>query len=113
MGKCNSGSHPSLADQIGLPASCGTHLVLSNRTDTGLELLCSAFCTVGVARSCGWDGVTLPMPTLCQGQAVGDQGTCVRLCDCDSDCATSLGCLPLAAASQVATGRRRVLLLEG
>jgi hypothetical protein len=104
MGRCSKGTHPALIDMIGQTEGC-KGLVLTDSTDAGTRVVCSAFCTVGVARTCGWDGVTMPQPTLCRGIAVGDQGTCVRLCDCDSDCATPLSCLPLTRTSQLGTGR--------
>jgi hypothetical protein len=107
QGKCEVGTRPGrLVDQIGQTTSCPGGLGLSNPSDGGVQLVCSAFCTVGVARSCGWDGVTRPVPTLCRGRAVGDQGSCVRLCDCDAECPSPLGCTPLDAGEQAQTGRQ-------
>ena len=53
---------------------------------------CTQNCTIGALPQCGWDGAgkapgfCLITSLLNSSPGVGDQGLCVQLCSCNSDC---------------------------
>ncbi len=94
-------------------AGCGSGFALNVfRPDAGRFIYCTAVCTVGAPRSCGWDGKTLPAPTMCvpvpghPETSAGDLGECARLCECDADCDGLLSCVPLDPALAAKAGHR-------
>ncbi|HET9933178.1 MAG TPA: hypothetical protein VFQ35_20885 [Polyangiaceae bacterium] len=58
----------------------------------GTFSLCSGYCNLGLATSCGWDGTgkadaaCLFAPAFNDSPGAGDAGFCAQLCDCNSDC---------------------------
>jgi hypothetical protein len=75
--------------------------------------LCTATCTLGVVPSCRWGGAAdAGAPSACvfrpTNQGAGDLGFCGKLCDCASDCPSSLPCTELPASWQAETGRHGV-----
>jgi hypothetical protein len=93
----------------GTPCGDGTACKGECLADTGI---CGDRCTVGALPSCGWSGPGAgPAPAICANLpgpklAFGDLAHCTKLCDCDDDCAPSLGCAPFVDPNVVgSTGR--------
>jgi hypothetical protein len=65
--------------------------------------VCAEACTHGAPLSCGWTDAASPAPAFClfgaesiapiDGPGAGDLGQCSRLCDCDDQCPSPLGCV--------------------
>ena len=71
----------------------------------GTFALCSGFCNLGLAATCGWDGTgkadaaCLFAPAFNDMPAAGDVGFCGQLCDCNSDCRNpKFSCVALSDA---------------
>jgi hypothetical protein len=75
---------------------------------------CSAVCTRGTKKGCGWDGAAKTAPEgacalsfTADADDVGDYGACAALCDCDEECAhADFGCLALPKPDRDVLGRR-------
>lgn len=72
----------------------------------GSFALCSGYCTLGVATTCGWDGTgsadsaCMFIPGFNEMAASGDAGYCGQLCDCSADCRNpGFSCIELSAAT--------------
>jgi hypothetical protein len=65
--------------------------------------VCTEGCTHGAPNACGWTDTSSPAPAFClfgadgiqpiDGPGAGDLGECTKLCDCDDQCPSPLGCV--------------------
>lgn len=75
---------------------------------------CSEHCTIGANTACDWLGPgTGPASAACLYSVastgptgIGDLGSCVKLCDCDSACNAAMRCLPLSSALETLYQRK-------
>jgi hypothetical protein len=84
--------------ELGVTGECqGTCKPFLHPSGSIYATACSESCTRGAMPNCGFDG-TKPADAYCYstlaviveagGPGVGDLGSCVELCDCNSDCAS-------------------------